>query len=87
MKTELKQIGSNMKELRVTPDSGIYGLCLLFSYETPVAGWDKEGAFKTEKKFSATTTKHINKYLELAADSARTVTQEWIVEQLAKVSN
>mgnify|MGYP001571199357 FL=1 len=89
MKTELKEIGSNMKELLVTPDSGIQCLCLLFSYETPVAGWDETGPFKTERKFSSTTTKHINKYLESygpeTQDNTRTVTQEWILEQLVKI--
>jgi len=35
----------------------------LFSYDTPVAGWDDKGAFRTLEHYSATTTKHINKYL------------------------
>ena len=81
----MKKIGSNMQELLVQPTEGsIHGLCILFSYQTLVAGWDKEGAFKTEKKFSATTTRHINKYLEDASDGARVVAQEWITEQVAK---
>ena len=82
---KFRKIGSNMQELLVQPTEGsIHDLCILFSYETPVAGWDKHGAFKTEKKFSATTTRHINKYLEDASDGARVVTQEWITEQVAK---
>jgi hypothetical protein len=82
---KFRKIGSNMQELLVQPTEGSnHGLCILFSYETPVAGWDKHGAFKTEKKFSATTTRHINKYLEDASDGARVVTQEWITEQVAK---
>jgi hypothetical protein len=89
MQTEVKDIGSNMTELLVTPDNGIQGLCLLFSYETPVAGWDATGPFQTEKKFSATTTKHINKYLDSygpeTRENTRTVTQEWILEQLVKI--
>ncbi len=60
-----------MKELIVN------GVSILFSYETPVAGWNNEGAFRTEKKYSATTTKHINKYLG-GKDIGRTVSQQYI---------
>ncbi len=35
------------------------GVRILFSYKTPVAGEDEYGFFKTEKKWSVTTTKHI----------------------------
>ena len=55
---ELKQIGSNMTE--VTKSNGT---SILFSYETPVAGYDSQGAFRTDQNYSSTTTKHINKYL------------------------
>lgn len=37
---------------------------LLFSYETPVAGYNQHiGFFKTKKFWSATTSKHINQFL------------------------
>ena len=37
---------------------------IFFSYETPVAGFsDKLGWVKTDKWYSSTTTRHINKYL------------------------
>ena len=57
----LKSIGSNMSEVEVN------GNFILFSYETPVAGrcsihQEKDGFFKTSTKYSATTTRHINKY-------------------------
>lgn len=54
---KLKSIGSNMTELNID------GVSILFSYDTPVAGWDALGAFRTDKHYSATTTRHINKYL------------------------
>ena len=54
---KLKSIASNMTELCIGSTS------ILFSYNTPVAGWDDEGAFRTLQHHSATTTKHINKYL------------------------
>lgn len=55
---KLKQIKANMTEL--TLDSGTR---VLFSYETPVAGWDDDGAFRTMEHYSPTTTRHINQYL------------------------
>lgn len=39
------------------------GKCILLSYKTAVAGWDDMGAFRTDKHYSSTTTRHINKYL------------------------
>ena len=57
---KLKSIGSNMSEVEVN------GNFSLFSYATPVAGrsiqQDNEGFFKTSTHYSATTTRHINKY-------------------------
>jgi len=58
---KLKQIASNMTEIEIhQPDALPY--YVLFSYNTPVAGSTGEGVFKTAEKYSATTTKHINKY-------------------------
>tara|TARA_R110001592_G_scaffold230264_1_gene487062 strand:- start:1398 stop:1637 length:240 start_codon:yes stop_codon:yes gene_type:complete len=55
---KLRQIASNMTELAVDNAS------ILFSYETPVAGWDDDGAFESETKYSVTTSKHITKYFD-----------------------
>ena len=52
----IKQLASNMTRLRKG------GIEILFSYETPVAGYDEQGAFKTDKYFSSTTSRHISKY-------------------------
>ena len=68
---QLKPIGSNMNEIVVK------GKSILFSYLTPVAGWDENGAFRTDEKFSVTTSKHINKYLG-GKDVGRVVEQSWI---------
>jgi len=68
---KLKPIASNMTELNIN------GISVLFSYSTPVAGWDDKGAFKTSKHYSATTTKHINKYLG-GKDIGRKVDQDYI---------
>jgi len=55
---KLKQIASNMTEL----DLGFAQV--FFSYETPVAARLTDGSLvRTETKYSVTTTKHINKWL------------------------
>jgi len=72
---KLKQIASNMTELEIEQPNALPHY-VLFSYSTPVAGRAGEafdradagdllrhtGVFKTAKKYSRTTTKHINKY-------------------------
>ena len=55
-KLNLVNIGSNKTELRIGSTS------ILFSYQTPVAGYDDQGAFRTKDWFSSTTTKHINNF-------------------------
>ena len=52
-------------------------ITILFSYKTPVAGWDSEGAFRTSQHYSSTTTRHINKYLG-GKDIGRKVDQDFI---------
>jgi hypothetical protein len=68
---KLKNIGSNMTEIEVN------GKSIMFSYETPVAGYDEQGAFRTEVKYSVTTSKQINKYLG-GKDVGRIVPQAYI---------
>lgn len=68
---KLKPIGSNMTEVEVN------GKSILFSYQTPVAGYDSDGAFRTDEYYSVTTSKHINKYLG-GKDVGRTVDQSYI---------
>lgn len=55
----LKPLGSNMTEIEIE------GYKVLFSYQTPVAYSDSVGlCFITDKYWSRTTSKHINKWLE-----------------------
>jgi len=67
---KLKQIASNVTEIELE------GKSVMFSYETPVAGWDDKGAFRTSTYYSVTTSKHINKYFN--GVEARKVSQEYI---------
>ena len=42
---------------------------VFFSYQTPVAGYSKKlGYIKTNRWYSSTTTRHINRYLNEYAD-------------------
>jgi hypothetical protein len=62
----IKNIGANVILLKTN-----HGNEILYSYEIPVAGFTTNGRnryFKTSEKYSRTTTKHINKYLEGVAD-------------------
>ena len=67
---KLKPIKSNMTELTVGNTT------VLFSYRTPVAGYDDQGAFRTDQRYSVTTTKHINHYLGKGV--GRVVSQDYI---------
>jgi len=57
---KIRNIGSNMTELSTEKAT------ILFSYSTPVAAClnDGSGFFRTAKKWSVTTSRHINKWLD-----------------------
>ena len=76
---QIKPIASNMTELTFTPkETTAYGdFSVLYSYSTPVAGYSDEGAFRTDKYYSVTTSKHINKYLG-GKDVGKVVPQSYI---------
>ena len=80
-KLRLKQIGSNNSELTYRNENG-EDISILYSYETPVAGYCEQGAFRTDEKFSVTTSKQINKYLG-GKDVGRVVPQAWIESLVA----
>ena len=68
---KLYQKGSNMTEL----DLGFAQV--FFSYETPVAARLTDGTLvRTDERYSVTTTKHINKWLQ--GCDALTVSQDRI---------
>jgi hypothetical protein len=56
---KLQPLGAN--QTTITTNTG---MTILFSYETPVACIVNGKAFKTDKQWSRTTSKHINKWLE-----------------------
>lgn len=70
----IKQIASNMTVLHRDNCE------ILFSYQTPVAVYDvKRGEYlRTETKYSQTTSRHINKWLQ--GVKAITVSQQTIEE-------
>ena len=55
---------------------------ILFSYETPVAGYsNKLGYIKTDEYYSQTTTRHINKYID---GKPHTVVSQSVINDLLK---
>ena len=77
---KLKRVGYNQTVLTMPNNTEV-----LFSYETPVAAQLPSGDYvRTETKFSRTTTRHINKWLE--GVNAEQVKQSFI-EDLAKERN
>ena len=56
---KVKNVGSNMTEISLND-----GTLILFSYETPVAAEFDYKLYRTNKKWSATTTRHIKKWLD-----------------------
>ena len=71
--------GANKTEVNLND-----GTLIFFSYQTPVAGRDKQGFFRTDKKWSVTTSKHINQWLDIYHADARIVGQNWIDSLLDK---
>jgi cytochrome b len=69
---KIKPIAANQTELHANS-----GAVILFSYQTPVAAQLAEGGFiRTSTKWSKTTSKHINQWLQGA--SAREVDQSYL---------
>ena len=69
---KLTQIGSNQTEITTAKGNRV-----LYSYETPVAAWTEQGAFRTSTKWSMTTSKHINAYLG-GKDVGQEGDQQWL---------
>ena len=62
---KLKQIGNNQSLISYNN-----GTDVLFSYETPVAGYILgEGYFVSEQYYSKTTSKHVNAFINNAAQA------------------
>ena len=69
---KLTSIAANRTVLSYPNGSEVF-----FSYSTPVAGYSpSNGYFKTDKWYSSTTTRHINKYLDV--NKAQEVSQDLI---------
>ena len=81
---KLKNLGSNVRELNYIGPFGTEE-SVLFSYETPVAGFDAFGPFRTsdtsQQQGSRTTKKHIKQYFQSkgwSMDTIRFVPQYYI---------
>ena len=82
---KLKPLASNMTELELNDTS------ILFSYKTPVAALIRNSdgkleLFKTDYKWSVTTSRHINKYAAIVdKDIAGTKPQEFFDNLISEV--
>lgn len=57
---KLAKLGNNETEVQINNDVTVF-----FSYNTPVAAHiSGEGYYRTSKKWSVTTSKHINKWID-----------------------
>jgi len=56
---KLKKLGNNVTEIQLNEEDFV-----LFSYETPVACRINNVFYKTSKKWSASTSKHIKNWVE-----------------------
>ena len=75
---KLRSIKANMTEVSVNAD-----LTVLFSYRTPVACHiSGDGYSRTEKKWSATTTRHINQWVQGSAKEKPQSFFDELVEQV-----
>ena len=74
----VQQIGSNMTEVMLAD-----GTTVLISYTTPVAALvPGKGWIRTAHKWSATTTKHINKWLAKNCGGTVQDVPQWDLDQL-----
>lgn len=75
---KLTKLGANCTQVHVSS-----GLLVLYSYDTPVAIKDLKNNidYKTSKKWSATTSRHINKWCSPDAISLDQRHIEMIIEQ------
>lgn len=60
---KLQQLSGNKNQITLND-----GTQVLFSYQTPVACWKNGEFYKTSKKWSNTTTRHINAWTHLATE-------------------
>ena len=71
---KLKQLGSNQTELVLND-----GTQVLFSYETPVACWIDGQFYRTDRKWSQTTSRHINKWAHCAVSKPQSFFDELVL--------
>jgi len=76
---KLNPVGSNQTEIEYAD-----GVTVLYSYKTPVAVFvPGKGALCTSRKYSMTTSRHVNKAVERWG-SSRTNVDQGIVDQYAE---
>ena len=80
---KLKQIGANQTEVQL---SDHYETQIFFSYEQAVCVRNVDGCFVTDKKYSQTTSGHINKWVSGLSNIIKMVPQSEIDKLVNGVS-
>jgi hypothetical protein len=80
---KLKQIGANQTEVQL---SDHYETQIFFSYEQAVCVRNADGCFVTDKKYSQTTSGHINKWVSGLSNIIKMVPQSEIDKLVNGVS-
>lgn len=74
---KLKNLSGNATELELPG-----GTLVLFSYQTPVAAITGESAIRTIEFYSKTTSRHINKWLDMHSIKAAFPVEQFEIDQL-----
>jgi hypothetical protein len=75
---KVQPIGSNQTQVSLAD-----GTEVLFSYSTPVAALvPGKGWMRTEKTYSVTTTKHVNRWLRKNCGGTVETVPQWDLDQL-----
>jgi hypothetical protein len=80
---KLKQLGANQTEVQL---SDHYETQIFFSYEQAVCVRNVDGCFVTDKKYSQTTSKHINNWVAGLSNIIKMVPQSEIDKLVNGVS-
>ncbi|MCK4870778.1 MAG: hypothetical protein KAS93_06685 [Gammaproteobacteria bacterium] len=79
---KVRNIANNQTEISL-----LDGTKILISYETPVAALRDGSYYRTKKQWSATTTKHINKWLDnTAGENVATPRDQEFFDELLVIS-
>lgn len=76
---KLNPVGSNQTEVEREG-----GVTVFYSYQTPVAAFvPGKGALVTNKRYSKTTSRHVNQFVQRTGALTQTSVDQGVIDQLA----